>query len=202
MSEKNNETNRHSTVEKAEVKQLEKAKTKEVKLNKAEKAEIASKENELAHKGKEAEKVLKAEKEKHLVEHSKEKLSHEKLKTDEREVKDPASYTSAEKKSAYKKELKKVRAQLPKRSQSFSKFVHSPVVEKVSDVAAKTVLRPSVLIGGSIVGISLGLVVYIVARYYGYVIPSMTLILFLLVGGIIGALVEFVFHRFHHVKDA
>ena len=123
------------------------------------------------------------------------------ISSGEKEEKSPAKYTKAEKKAAYKKEIKKVQGQLPKRSRTFSKFIHNPVVESVSDVAGKTVFRPSVLIGGSVTGLVLGLVVYVVAVYYGYLIPSITLVLFLLIGAVLGAVVEFIFHRFHHPED-
>ncbi len=197
MSEKINEKHEKSNAEKPELKNLELSKSKEKKPIKA---EVQKKESELAQKGHEAEKVLRAEKEKHKLELAKEKEKAEKEKHEkpEREEKPPAKYTKAEKKTAYKKEIKKVQNQLPKRSRTFSKFVHNPVVESVSDVAGKTIFRPSVLIGGSVTGLVLGLVVYIVAVYYGYLIPSITLVLFLLVGAVLGAVVEFIFHRFRH----
>jgi hypothetical protein len=200
MSEKNIEKHPGSSAEKPNLKDIEPVKRKEAKPNKA---ELSHKKSELEHKGHEAEKVLKAEKEKLKLkpEADKDKQSHEKHKPHELEAKKPESYTAAEKKAVYKKEIKKVQAQLPKRSRTFSKFVHNPVVEKVSDVASKTVMRPSLLIGGSVVGLTLGLIVYIGARYYGYVIPNMTFILFLVVGAVVGMLVEFIYHRFNRPED-
>lgn len=91
----------------------------------------------------------------------------------------------------YKREIKNVQSQLPRGSRTFSKVVHNAAVERVSDAAGKTVFRPSALIGGAVTGLILGITVYLIARFYGYVMPSLLLVVLLLVGAILGVIVEF-----------
>lgn len=63
--------------------------------------------------------------------------------------------------------LSSVRRQLSAPERQLSKFIHKPVVEKISDFGGKTIARPSgILLGGifSFIG-SLG--VYLIARHLG-----------------------------------
>ncbi len=185
--------------EQSELKNLERAKAPEKKFTKAEKEQG---EADLARKHESAEKKLSAEKEKQELELSKEKAKAEKSQEVAPEKKDPNSYTRAQKKAVYKKEMKHVQAQLPKGSRAFSKVIHNSAVEKVSDVAGKTVFRPSALMGGAITGLIFGVLFYMVARYYGYVIPTWMLSILLIAGAIVGVLIEFVISRFHHDTEA
>lgn len=200
MADNNPEKLNESRESQPEVKKLdlERAKTPEKNVSKA---EISKKESDLAKRGEQAEKKLSAEKEKRELDLAKDKERAKKENDVETKQKDAASYTKAEKKAVYKKELKNVRAQLPRGSRTFSKVVHNPVVEKVSDATAKTIFRPSALIGGALTGLALGVAVYILARYYGYVIPNLTLVLLLVVGALLGVIVEFIVTRFRRQPE-
>lgn len=194
MAENNSEKLRDSgaeRVENTELKNLEKVKTPEKKLTKA---EIEKGERDIAKKGEQAEKKIAAEREKRELELAKqqERAKNEKGEQHDKDVKSSSKYTKQEKKQAYKKEIKKVQSQLPRGSRAFSKVVHNPVIETISDATAKTIFRPSALIGGSVTGLVLGLIIYLVARYYGYPISTMTLVLLLIVGAILGVIVELV----------
>lgn len=198
MAENNSEKLRDSgaeRVENTELKNLERAKTPEKKLTKA---EIEKGEREIANKGEQAEKKIAAEREKRELELAKqqERAKNEKGEQRDKDVKSPSKYTKQEKKQAYKKEIKKVQSQLPRGSRAFSKVVHNPVIETISDATAKTIFRPSALIGGSITGLVLGLIIYLVARYYGYPISTMTLVLLLIVGAVLGVIVELIVGMF------
>lgn len=203
MPENNNEKLRDNIserVENTELKSLEKAKTPEKKLTKAEKEKS---ELEIAKRGEQAEKKIAAEKEKRELDLAKaqEQAKKEKGEKRDEDVKSPSQYTKQEKKQAYRKEIKKVQSQLPKGARTFSKIVHNPVVEAVSDATAKTIFRPSALIGGSVTGLVFGLGIYLVARYYGYPISTLTLVLLLVVGAILGVIVELVVKMFKKPSD-
>lgn len=195
----NNPEKLNNTPEKSERKDLglEKAKSPEKNISKS---ELEKQESELAKRGEQAEKKLAAEKEKRELDLSKEKVKRE--SQPETRKREASSYTKAEKKAVYKKQLSHVRAQLPRGARTFSKVVHNPVVEKVSDATAKTVFRPSALIGGAVSGIVIGLIIYFGARYYGYVMPTFTLIALLIAGGILGVLIEFIITRFKPKQEA
>lgn len=174
----------------------EQARSKEMKRSKEQlsKTEFRKQEQELARRGEQAQEKLEAER------HKQEELNKKHDKVDNEQPKAAKTYTKSQQGAQYKHELKKVRAQLPRSSQAFSKFVHNNAVEKVSDVAGKTILRPSVLIGGAITALIIGIAVYIVAKQYSYMFPSDLLILLLILGAILGLLIEFIYKKLEH-KD-
>lgn len=75
----------------------------------------------------------------------------------------------------------------------FSKFIHRPTVENVSEALGKTVLRPSVSLGAvSVAVVTVGFV-YLSSRHYGFVMQGSVLWISLLAGGILGLIVEGVY---------
>ena len=69
---------------------------------------------------------------------------------------------------ALKRELKQVQRQLPAASRSFSKVIHAPTVRAVSEAGAKSVSRPSGLLGGGILAF-IGSVAYLfLATHIGF----------------------------------
>lgn len=69
---------------------------------------------------------------------------------------------------ASRQTLKTVQRQLNRPERTFSKIVHNPAVENVSEVAGKTVARPYGLLWGGIFSVLGSLLVVIVTRFYGY----------------------------------
>ncbi|MBI2798346.1 hypothetical protein HYX70_03570 [Candidatus Saccharibacteria bacterium] len=169
----------------------------ERKSAKATEREIKSSKAELEKSGEKAEKKLAREAEKEATEANLAKKSEaseaKKAKQAEKsEKKEPiVAATPKERNRAYKKEMRKVQAQLSPGSRMFSKVVHNRAVEVTSNVAEKTVVRSSVLIGGTVVGIILGGLVYFSANRYGYGLPNWSLVFFLIMGGVLGVVIEF-----------
>lgn len=98
--------------------------------------------------------------------------------------------------------LSSVRRSLSVPEKQLSKFIHRPIIEKVSDVGGKTIARPSgVLLGGifSFIG-SLG--VYVLARHIGgelrYSIFAVTFVF----GYMLGLIVELVWRILARKKSA
>lgn len=69
---------------------------------------------------------------------------------------------------ALSQNLKKVQKHLPGYQRQFSKFIHKPVVEKLSEGAGATVARPSGLLFAGIFSFIASLVVLSICRYFGY----------------------------------
>ena len=90
----------------------------------------------------------------------------------------------------YQHTMSSLQRQLKPMSRSFSKVIHNPVVETVSEAAGKTVARPSVTLGATTTAVLVGGTLYIVARAYGYQLGGAELILCLIVGGAFGLLIE------------
>lgn len=98
------------------------------------------------------------------------------------------------KKNAYKKELQKTRKHLTKPQRAFSKIAHNPVIDSVSEVGAKTVGRPSGLLGGGVVASIGTLILYVMSRYYGFEYNFFVFIALLAIGFLVGILIELVFY--------
>ncbi len=109
----------------------------------------------------------------------------------EQEAAAPAHHpTKLDKESAYWDTLRSVQRHLKPASRQFSKVIHSPAVERTSEVAGATIARPSVLLGATITASLLGGFLYITARLNGFSLSGSEFILSLLVGGVLGLLVE------------
>lgn len=95
------------------------------------------------------------------------------------------------KSQAYNRTLQTVRARLPASARLFSRVVHQPVIETLSNVGAKTIARPSGVLSGSLVALVGSGVLLYMARYYGFAYNYS--IFFALFGGgfIVGLLIEF-----------
>lgn len=72
------------------------------------------------------------------------------------------------KQNGYTQTMKKVQRQLPPTQKRFSKIIHNPTVEQVSNVGGQTIARPSGLLWGGIFSVIANLLVILVFRYYGY----------------------------------
>lgn len=66
------------------------------------------------------------------------------------------------------RQIKEIQRHLRGSERQFSKFIHNPSVELVSDVAGATVARPSVLLVGGICSFVSSIIVIVICRYYGY----------------------------------
>ncbi len=96
------------------------------------------------------------------------------------------------KKTAYKKELGKIRQNLKKPEKTFSKFIHNKTIETASEIGAKTLARPSGLLGGGIVAL-VGSSCYLwMSKNYGFSYNFFVFIILLIAGFSLGLLVEII----------
>lgn len=96
----------------------------------------------------------------------------------------------------YKETMHYVRRHLTPRERKFSSFIHTPAVEKVSEVGAKTVARPSGLLGGGLIAFVGSISVLYIARHYGFEVPNSLFIALFIVGFAVGLLGEFIIASF------
>lgn len=92
----------------------------------------------------------------------------------------------------YKITLASVRKNLPKSQQRFSSFVHQPVIEKISEVSAKTIARPSGILGGASFALFGSIFVLFVAHHIGFQVPNTIFIILFVIGFGAGILSELV----------
>ena len=95
------------------------------------------------------------------------------------------------KKDAYKQLLKRTQKKLSKPSRTFSKFIHKPTIESVSEITGKTLARPSGLLGGGVGAFIGSATLLFTARHYGFTY-NYSLFILLFVGGFLaGVALEF-----------
>lgn len=94
-------------------------------------------------------------------------------------------------KKAYSAIIKQTQADLPAPSRAFSKVIHNPVIEKVSEVTGNTIARPNAMLSGAVFAFLLTLVVYLVARFNGYPLSGTETIAAFVVGWLMGNLYDF-----------
>lgn len=101
----------------------------------------------------------------------------------------------------YSDTIASVQRRLSPRSRSFSKVIHAPAVEKTTAVLEKTVMRPSVTLGATWTALIVGSIFYWSARHYGFRLSGSEMILALIVGGFLGAGIEWFGHLFRQRKN-
>ena len=102
----------------------------------------------------------------------------------------PRQITKADRTDSYRKTMKKMQSELSPASRTLSKVIHNPAVEKASEAIGSTVARPNLIIAGALGAIA-SVIVYFVARHYGYVLSGSETIILFICGWVIGAIVEY-----------
>lgn len=111
--------------------------------------------------------------------------------TEERQPDDSGHLVRRElKDETLKRTLKQVRTKLSAPSRAFSRVVHQPAVDAVSQAASKTVARPSGFLGGSILAFVGSSAFLWVARHYGFSYNYLIFVLFFAGGFVIGMFLE------------
>lgn len=91
--------------------------------------------------------------------------------------------TKKEKDSTYKHTMDDLQEALRPTQRIFSKLIHSPTVENASEVAGKTLGRPSLLLGGFLTTTVGTFIIYSVAKRNGYTVDSHFIVLALFIAG-------------------
>lgn len=107
---------------------------------------------------------------------------------------------NVDKQVSYNYTMQTLHRHMPTLTRNFSKFIHTPSVEKVSDVASVTVFRPSVTLGATTTAFIVGAVLYISAKQYGYYLPGSQFIIAIIVGGLLGAVIELSYKTYRKLR--
>lgn len=102
--------------------------------------------------------------------------------------------------NAYERTLARAQQKLSKPLRSFSKVAHNPVVDKISEVGAQTVARPSGLLGGGICSFIGSLILLYYSKHYGFRYNYLLLFVLFAAGFLIGAILELVVWFFYSRK--
>lgn len=99
--------------------------------------------------------------------------------------------TKQQKEEEYKQTMSRVRSHMSAPARTFSKVIHNPGVEKVSDIAGSTIARPNAILAGGIFAFLLTGIAYLLARTFGYPLSGFETIGAFILGFIIGLLYDF-----------
>ncbi len=94
--------------------------------------------------------------------------------------------TKKEKDVEYKKTLKEIRSQMNTPSRAFSRVIHFPIIEKTSDIVSGSLARPNAIVAGSTMSFVLVVLIYTVAKHYGYPMSGFETIGAFIIGWVIG----------------
>jgi hypothetical protein len=106
---------------------------------------------------------------------------------------EPAIINHELKEIAYQRVLKRARRHLSPYSRTVSKIIHQPIVDSVSEVASKTIGRPSGLIGGGLLALLGTSIYYYISRHYGYNYNSFVFLALMTTGFIAGWTTEVIY---------
>lgn len=98
---------------------------------------------------------------------------------------------------AYARTMNRVRQQLSPVGRKFSKLVHQPVVNTVSEGVAKTVGRTSGLFAGGLVALVGTSAYYWISKHYGYDYNFLIYLILLAGGFVVGWLIEMLWNIAH-----
>jgi len=105
----------------------------------------------------------------------------------------------ADKEYGFKATMHTVRKDMSLPEKQFSKFIHRPIVEKASEVAGKTVARPSGIAGAAIASFIGLLMVYGVAKYAGFTLSGSEMPILLTIGFALGLVGEWLLKSFRSI---
>lgn len=99
--------------------------------------------------------------------------------------------TPSEKKQAFKHTMDEARQQMSGAEKAFSKVIHNPAIDAVSQAAGKTIARPNSILFGSVFALCFVVVIYVAAKYQGYPLSGSESILAFAAGWVFGILFDY-----------
>lgn len=120
--------------------------------------------------------------------------SGEKLKNQQldhtKKTSGPISYGVELQKRSFNEGLEKVQRSLPASQKAFSKIIHQPAVDTLSEVGSQTIGRSSGLLMGGVMSFIASLSVLFACRYYGYRYNFLIGLVAFVAGFILGIAIE------------
>lgn len=93
--------------------------------------------------------------------------------------------------ATYKRTMKQVQSELSAPSRAFSKVIHVKAVEKTSEALESTVARPNAILAGAVAAFIFTLVIYLIAKHFGYRLSGFETIGGFILGWVVGLLFDY-----------
>lgn len=97
----------------------------------------------------------------------------------------------ARQKASFNLTMKDAQSHMSAPSRTFSKVIHNKAIEKTSETVGSTVARPNAILAGSMSAFILTLVIYLIAKYYGYPLSGFETIAAFAIGWAVGLLIDY-----------
>lgn len=120
-----------------------------------------------------------------------EKASHSKEKAHTPPAARRGAISKRDLDTTYKRTMQQVQSELSAPSRAFSKVIHTKAIEKTSDALESTVARPNAMLAGAVTAFIFTLVIYLVAKNYGYRLSGFETIGGFILGWIVGLLFDY-----------
>lgn len=95
------------------------------------------------------------------------------------------------KSSSYQKSMQNIQSKHSPIGRGFSRFIHQPAVDALSEAGAKSIARPSALLGGGLCALIGSIILLIISKVYGFEYSYFVYIGLFGVGYLGGIIVEF-----------
>lgn len=102
------------------------------------------------------------------------------------------SITKKDKEQSFATTMREVRSQMSPANRAFSKVIHQPAVEKISDTLGSTVARPNAILSGSLCAFIVTASFYLIARFNGYPLSGSEAIASFVLGWFIGLIIDYI----------
>lgn len=112
-------------------------------------------------------------------------------KSPEKSERGPEVTPRSKRDEAFHETMASARSHMSPAARTFSKVIHQPAVERVSEVAGNTIARPNAVLGGSFTAFIVVLLVFLIARHYGYPLSGAETIVAFAGGWVLGILFDY-----------
>lgn len=104
----------------------------------------------------------------------------------------PSHHSAAsEREAGFEQTMEHVRKEIPRSTRPFSRFIHSPAIERISDILASTIFRPTAILAGGVTAFVGVLGLYFYAKYAGFTLQGSETIVAFTIGWLVGILIDF-----------
>ena len=92
--------------------------------------------------------------------------------------------------ASFDQTMEHTRSELPRSLRPFSRFIHNPTVERLSEFLGKTLFRPNAILAGGVTAFVAVLALYIYAKYAGFALQGSETIVAFAIGWLFGMLFD------------
>lgn len=103
----------------------------------------------------------------------------------------PKRGSKSERNASYRQTMEHVTNKMSPSERTFSKIIHNPGVEKVSEAVGTTIARPNAILAGSFTAFVVVTIIYVLARNMGYTLSGFETIGAFVIGWTLGLIYDY-----------